>query len=77
MTAGQRWRRRRDLTLFAARAGGLPVPILADVFDLSSRHVRRICARQTEQPRKPQPPVRPSGRPLCRRGNVRPAAQTG
>lgn len=41
MTVGQRWRRRRDLTLFAV-AGGFSRRLLADVFDLSVSRVGAI-----------------------------------
>jgi hypothetical protein len=62
MTVGQRWRRKRNLTLFTARRGGVPLLILANVFDLSPRQVGRIVDRlraesETGRPGIPQLPT--------------------
>lgn len=45
MTRGQKWRRRRNLVMFAAVGRGISPVFLADVFDLSDARVRVIITR--------------------------------
>jgi hypothetical protein len=45
VTEGQRWRRRRDLSIYIARRNGVPLEVVADVFDLSESRVSEIWTR--------------------------------
>ena len=45
LTPGQRWKRRRDLTIAAASTSGASCRFLSDVFDLSPSHISRILSR--------------------------------